>query len=60
MTAEAKAQARRRYDRTRDQSPERKEYHRRYARAKNEKAKAISLCVGYASPPIPGQTRCPT
>ena len=51
MTSEAKAEARRKYDQTRNQTPTRGEGQRR---------KALSLCVDCASPPVPGETRCRT
>ena len=60
MTAEATAEARRQYEQTRAQNPVRQEAQRQYTQKKIQSRKADGLCVGCASPPVPGQTRCPT
>ena len=53
-------QARREYDRTRSQSPERKEYQRLREQESRKRAKELGKCRSCSNPAIPGQTRCPT
>ena len=47
------------YEQDRSQSPERKEYNRRYEQEKRRRAKELGKCRSCSNPAIPGQTRCP-
>ena len=49
---------RREYDRTREQTDERKEFQRRYKKQIRQERKAAGLCKTCHNPAIPGQTRC--
>ena len=60
VQAEATRQKRVEYDRRRNQSPERKEFHRRYAQQRHQRAKERGQCRNCGRPAIPNQTRCPT
>ena len=55
---EAKKQARREYDKKRDQTPERKELQRRVAQARRDEAKRLGLCKDCPNPAVPNRTRC--
>ena len=57
-TPEEQREARRLYDKTRSQKPERKEAMRLYAKKFQEERKVASLCVACGNQAIPGQTRC--
>ena len=57
-TPEEQHEARRLYDKTRSQKPERKEAMRLYAKKFQEERKVASLCVACGNQAIPGQTRC--
>ena len=57
---EARRQERLEYDRRRNKTPERKEYHRLAAQARQRKAKGLGICRSCPLPAILGQTRCPT
>ena len=58
--AEARADNRRKYDQNRNQTPERKELHRRVAQARRDEAKALGLCKDCPNPAIPNRARCET
>ena len=51
---------RREYDKKRNESPERREYHRRCAEEQRQRAKLLGKCRNCSRTAIPGQTRCPT
>ena len=55
-----KAQARREYERTRNKTTERMEYHRLHQKKRGQEAKVLGLCTSCRRPAIPGQTRCET
>ena len=59
-SVETKKQKRDEYDRQRNQTPERKEYHRRLVQVRQRKAKELGKCRNCSKPAIPDQTRCPT
>ena len=60
LQEEATRQKRVEYDRRRNESPERKEQHRRYAQEQRQQAKQFGKCRDCGKPAIPNQTRCPT
>lgn len=49
---------RRNYEQVRNQTAERKEFHRRRAQRIRDERKAAGLCVGCGKQSTPGQTRC--
>ena len=51
---------RRKYGQTRRQTPERKEYQRRFAQEQRQKAKESGKCRDCPAPAITGRTRCAT
>ena len=53
-------EARREYDRTRNQSPERKDYNRLSEQKRRQRAKENDRCRNCSRPAIQGQTRCST
>ena len=57
---EARRQERLEYDRQRNQTPERMEYHQRYQQERRRQAKLLGLCKSCTNSAILGQTRCPT
>ena len=57
-TIEELAESRREYNRTREQTDERKEFQRRYKKQIRQERKAAGLCKTCPNPTIPGQTRC--
>ena len=59
-SVEANRQKRAEYERKRNQTTERKEYRRRLAQVRHQKAKELGKCKDCPNPSIPGQTRCPT
>ena len=57
---EAKEENRRKYERKRRQTPERKELRRRIAQARRDEAKKLGICKDCPNPTVPDQTRCET
>ena len=57
---EARKENRHEYDRNRNNTPERRELHRRQTQDKRNEAKALGLCVDCWAPTIHGQIRCET
>ena len=54
------AEDRRKYEKARNQTPERKEYRRRYRREQIQIAKETGRCKDCPNPAIPNQTKCAT
>ena len=57
---EAQKEARRAYEKKRNQTPERKELKRRVIQEKRNEARSLGLCITCHGTPIPDQTRCET
>ena len=57
---EAQKEARRAYEKKRNQTPERKELKRRVTQEKRNEARSLGLCITCHGTPIPDQTRCET
>ncbi len=57
---ETAREARRKYEQAKNNTPELREYHRRYAQEQRQKARDLGMCRNCRKPAILSQTRCPT